>query len=301
MGYMDTIPAPPIITDTPPVVNPPDLLSDLPPYEQATYEIVAATQAIGNELARIETARLSLMMNFSPATALVMLPVFEYQLGLPISPPQLTIGQRRQFVLAALGRLKSGGSGLAWENAITSLVGSNWSYQEHNPADITSPAANILRLTLPIGTPAFAPPSLTATPITGGSLTAGTYYYAVAAITVYGETLPSPIVSATVAASGKVTLGWPPQGAPITAFQVYRGSSSTSLRLLASPATNTYVDDGTAVPGTEAPATTDTSGSPSAVSLLSFIDRITPAHLEILVDYGGGFIVGVSRIGIDVL
>src|SRR6185437_2223459 len=52
------------------------------------------------------------------------------------------------------------------------------------------------------------PPFLSGTIGTGGSLLAGTYDYAVTALTPTGETTVSPLRPLTVAAGGKVTLAW---------------------------------------------------------------------------------------------
>jgi len=77
------------------------------------------------------------------------------------------------------------------------------------------------------------PPFLSGTIGTGGSLLAGTYDYAVTALTPTGETTVSPLRPLTVAAGGKVTLAWScPVGA--ISYRIYRGTSSSTLQLVGS-------------------------------------------------------------------
>jgi hypothetical protein len=94
------------------------------------------------------------------------------------------------------------------------------------------------------------PPYVSASMGTGGSLPAGTYYYAVTALTPTGETTASAVKSYTVAAGATVGLSW---GGPVgaTAYRIYRGTSPTSLQLVESLAhvTTQQGDSGCAGPG----------------------------------------------------
>ena len=110
----------------PPALDPPDLVSDLPPFEQSSYEVQAVLGVIANELARLDAARLALIQNFFPLTADALLPLFEQLLGLPVNPPA-SLALRHQLVAAYMQRLKSEGRGLDWTAAITAAVGTiNW-------------------------------------------------------------------------------------------------------------------------------------------------------------------------------
>jgi hypothetical protein len=124
----------------PPVLEPPDLLGEVPPFEQSSYEIQAVLGVVANELARIEAAQQALVTNFFPASADALLPIFESLLGLPVAPPGQGVAQRQSVVLAYMQRLKSGGRGLDWVNALSALAGASFTYQEH----LTSPVTNFV-------------------------------------------------------------------------------------------------------------------------------------------------------------
>ena len=61
-----------------------------------------------------------------------------------------------------------------------------------------------------------------------------TYYYAVTAVNVYGETTPSMSVAATLNAGEAATLNWAngTEAAPATGYKIYRGTSPYDLKLL---------------------------------------------------------------------
>jgi hypothetical protein len=114
------------------------------------------------------------------------------------------------------------------------------------------------------------PPYLTATVRTGGSLPAGTYYYAVTALTPTGETTVSSVQSATVAAGATVKLSW---GGPVgaTAYRIYRGTNPTTLQLVGSLAHVTtqqgdpacfWTDTGGETPSAVSPPTSNTATTP---------------------------------------
>lgn len=134
---------------TVPVVDPLDLLREVPPFEQGSPEIQAVLRVVGNELLRLEVARQALIYNFFPATADALLPLFEQMLNLPVSPTA-ALALRQSLVLATMRRLKGQGRGLDWQATITQLVGGGaWTYQEHNPANPSSPPANTVAVQIP--------------------------------------------------------------------------------------------------------------------------------------------------------
>lgn len=279
-------------------VEPPDLLSDLPPFERGSYDIQAVLRACGNELARLEAARRDLISNFFPLSADTLLRFFEQMLGLPVESPQLSLAARQASVQAFMQQLKSAGTGLEWEDSITALIGTSWTYKEHDPADGTSPPAYTVLIRIPFSASAPVPVGLAAVSGAAGTPT-GTFYYAVSARTVYGETLPCAPQSVTVAAH-KVNVTWTAGAAPVIGYNVYRGTSPTTLKLLSSPSTNSFTDDGTLTPGV-APPTTDSSSSPQAATVLQLARAITPANIVLEVGFTAGFLVGISEIGVDAL
>jgi hypothetical protein len=141
----------------PPPLDPPDLLDDVPPYEQSSYEVQAVLTVVANELGRIDAGRQALIQNFFPASADVLLPLFEQLLGLPVSPPA-TLSARQQLVLTYMSRLKSEGRGLDWTALITQAVGTNWTYQEHDPNNPLSPPANTVNVSIPQAAAGYAWP-----------------------------------------------------------------------------------------------------------------------------------------------
>jgi hypothetical protein len=292
---------PPQLTEAPAGASAPDLERDLPQFERGAYDIQAVLRVVGLELQRLEEARQQLIQNFFPATADSLLHFFEDIFGVTTDPVGLTLDERRQVVEAYFKGLKSSGSGLEWEDTITSVMGSNWNYAEHK-AGFSDPANYTVNITIPFSPPASVPSGCTATPSTSsGSLAAGTYYYGVTATTAFGETRPCTAVSASLASTGKITVSWSADPAPATGYNVYRGATAGSLGLLASVTAASYVDNGSATPTSQAPPTQDTSGNLVAGLATTLIRQITPAHLAINYGYTSGFLVGISEIGIDTL
>lgn len=292
---------PPSLVANPPTVDAPDLIDALPPFERQSYDIQGALTAIGNELARVEQARQEVIANFFPATADGLLGFFEQMLGLPVAPAGTTLAQRQNDVLAYMLGLKADASGLSWEASVTAVVGTNWTYKEHDPADPSSPAAYTVLVDIPFSTPASQPANLAVTTEpASGTLPSGTYAYAMSTLTTYGETLPGTPVDVDLTATGANRLTWTPQSAPTTGFNIYRGPNDSSLELLttiSSAASGSFVDDGSYTPIGTAPPTTDTSASDRANVVQQLLRRVTPAHLTIEVGYQQGFIVGYSDVG----
>jgi Ca2+-binding RTX toxin-like protein len=80
----------------------------------------------------------------------------------------------------------------------------------------------------------------------GGTLTAGTHYYVVTAITAAGESVPSAEVSAVTADTGSVSLSWTGI-AGATGYRVYRGEHShTENRYFVTGSTTSFTDVGAA-------------------------------------------------------
>lgn len=276
----------------PPALDPPDLIDDLPPFEQSAYEMQSALSAIGNELARLEAARLALRDNFFPVTADALLDRFEDLFGLPPDLPDFTLDQRRALIEAFARRLSGQGTEREWEDNITAVIGSGWSYD--------TPSPYVINILLPFS-PAVPPPvGLAIAVATGGTLT-GTYYYAVTAVTGFGETLVGTSMVSGAMVSKKATLTWTAQGSPTIGYNVYRGTSPSALYQMARVSTATFVDTGAVTPGVQLAPAADTSASSLEGLAWSNVRDVTPAHLEVNRGYVGGFLVGISRLGEDVL
>jgi len=254
---------------------------------------------LGNELARIEQARQNLIQNFFPGSANTLLGFFEAELGLPVESQLLTLVQRQTAVLTLMQSLKQSGTGLDWENNVNTLVGSNWTYAEHDPNNLASPPAYTLLVKIPYVPSAGAPASLVTGAETTGSLAPATYYWAVTGTTTYGETPASNVVSQVVTSGGKsVALAWTAlASSALTGYNVYRGTSSTDLVFVQSTTTNSYTDHGTVTPGTLTPPVVDTSGAPQASVADKLLRATTPAHIEIVTGFSSGFLIGISEIG----
>lgn len=138
-----------LIFSAPPDVQPEDLLADVPPFEQGSYEIAAVLNVTANELGRLAAAQGALIQNWFPQTADVLLGEFEDMLGLPVAPANTPLDVRRTVVLAYLRRLRVEGTGLDWTASMNSLAGSAWSYAEHDPANPSSPVAYTLNVAIP--------------------------------------------------------------------------------------------------------------------------------------------------------
>jgi hypothetical protein len=137
-----------LIFTNPPDVQPEDLLADVPPFEQGSYEIAAVLNVTANELGRLAAAQAALIQNWFPQTADVLLGQFEQMLGLPVNPPA-SLDVRRTVVLAYLRRLRVEGTGLDWIASMDSLAANAWSYAEHDPANPSSPPAYTIEVNIP--------------------------------------------------------------------------------------------------------------------------------------------------------
>ena len=276
-----------------------DLIWDFPPFMRDSYDILGTLRAIEGELTRLEIARQQMILSWFPATADGLLGLWEGILDLPVEPPQVTLIDRQNAVLAYMRRLKNEGTGLLWEQNITQLVGPNWSYQEHNNDDGASPDPYVIKILLPFGPPAHVPQTVTRTPAGGGHLDAGDYWYGVSAVTGFGETKISTPTKVTVSANAEVTVSWIVQDLYATSYRVYRGSSSSSLFLLGETPANSFLDDGTVALGVKQPPSLDTSGSTLSGVAARLVRDITPAHIDLEFGYTSGWLVGVSLIDIE--
>jgi hypothetical protein len=125
------------------------MLLDLPPVLQRSTDYQAIIHPIARELEALEATIEQLRAQFNPATADILLPAWEYMVKLPVGGAGSSIDQRRQKLIARLRKVEGQSEGREWEAQITELVGPGWAYEEHDTGDPTSPAANVIRITLP--------------------------------------------------------------------------------------------------------------------------------------------------------
>ena len=137
-----------------------------------------------------------------------------------------------------------------------------------------------LQATINLGvvSPIIAPTGVTATPVaSGGTFSAGTYYWVVTARTASGETLASAEVSATLVTNGSATLTWNIQG-EASSYRVYRatvsGGQSSGSALVATLGTGvgTYTDTGIATSAGNPPVTNGATvtGSVDRMAVLTY-------------------------------
>jgi hypothetical protein len=225
------------------------LLEDLPEFERESVDIVGTLDALAQELDRVDARMSQELLDIVPTTA-VDLRAHESLLRLSVNPPDKTLDQRRDSVLAFYRSLANAGSAQAWVDALTALLGQSWTWREYDSRDPSSPPEYSVRLTIPFGGALLSPSGLAATPsTTGGTLTAGTRWYVVTALNVLGETTGSTAVSAvTTGTTGSVALSWSAV-ANATGYRIYRGPSASVVTLMGSATTNAYTDTGASAPG----------------------------------------------------
>lgn len=267
-------------------------MADLPPYYEEDEPTKGVLNALASEFGAINTAGLTIQSQVFPQNAddtYSMLGLWESLVGLPVAAAGQSVAARRARVMGHLRRRRLA-SGAAWEDAITEVIGSGWSVAENTPGAYT------LQVTIPYQGGMAAPTALTPVATSGGgTLPAGTYYYKVTALDSYGETTGSVEASATLGATGHINLTW--SSPPATGFNVYRSSTSGTEHLLASTASASYSDTGANTPSSVSVPVINTTGSFEYGLALGFLRDITPAHIEVTVVHGTGFIVGVSQVG----
>jgi hypothetical protein len=99
------------------------------------------------------------------------------------------------------------------------------------------------------------------------SLTTASYDYKVTAVNANGETVGSSTVTVAVT-TGSAALSWPAI-AGATSYNVYGRTHSSTVHFLASTATNSYLDDGTATPSGVTVPVSNTTGGPGTYTNLA--------------------------------
>lgn len=124
-------------------------LATLPPFLRKDATMQAIADANGQEWDILDTYLDELQRNVIAVTVSEHLDVWEWFLGLTVNPAGQTAGQRLTTILAFMSRATLDGSGLSWESVTTNVLGTGWAYQTNIPGDGTTPAANVVRVTLP--------------------------------------------------------------------------------------------------------------------------------------------------------
>lgn len=124
----------------------------LPPKLRDSYDYLAVINSLSKEMDRLENAAEEVRLEFNPATATMLLGAWEYTFKLPVGGNGVSIALRRQKVIARMRKLLGQSEGREWGAQITEILGGGWTYEEHDPADGTSPADGVIRIVLPFQT-----------------------------------------------------------------------------------------------------------------------------------------------------
>lgn len=183
-------------------------------------------------------------------------------------------------------------------------TGYEWSGTAHQSASrkISTVPANTIRVTLPFTAALGAPAGPSATPTTtGGTLAAGTWHYKITTYNTYGEsTATADFTGVTTGSTGKNTLAWTAVAGAV-GYRIYRGTSSSNHTLIDDVTTNAYVDVGGQTPTVVTPPLTNTTQGFAPEQARNLARDITPAHIDLQFVYSVGFILGVSKVGNEVL
>lgn len=148
--HVDARPAPPASLGGRPLTALGMQMRDaLPPVLRRSNDYLAVIHACARETDRLEQTIEQTRRQFDPASADLLLNAWETIVRLPVGGQGATVAQRQAKVELRLRKLIGTSEGREWEDQITEMIGQGWSYQEHDPADPTSPAPYTLKITLP--------------------------------------------------------------------------------------------------------------------------------------------------------
>lgn len=125
------------------------MMAALPPVLQNSSDYEASIHAQTREIALLEASIEQVRAQFNPASADLMLGAWEAIVRLPVGGMGASVAQRQARVIQRLQKLLGASEGLEWEQAITSLVGTGWTYLEYLEGDPDSPPANTISIALP--------------------------------------------------------------------------------------------------------------------------------------------------------
>lgn len=130
------------------------MLNRWPPFLRDVPEFVAIAHACAKAIEDAEGKLEQVRRQGSPREADIFLKEWEVVFGAPVEPAGESIEQRQNTVMAYLRRLRGVPYGTTWSEKVQLLVGPGFTVEEHDPNDVLSPAANVVRVTIP-----FAPGS----------------------------------------------------------------------------------------------------------------------------------------------
>jgi hypothetical protein len=117
-------------------------LSWLPALLHQDPDVLGAVRAMAAETDKLDVAIETMRTNFFPRFADLFLYLWEKQFGLSVAPIDMTLEQRQARAQAFWLQIQHGASGELWEQMVTDLVGSGWSYTEFD-GDGSPPDYNI--------------------------------------------------------------------------------------------------------------------------------------------------------------
>jgi hypothetical protein len=126
-----------------------EMRDSLPPVLRESPDYLAVIHSIAKECERARAAMEVIRAQFNPATATLLLSVWERITRQTVAPAGKTEVERQNAVTAHLRKMLTIGYGSGWEEQVTALIGVGWTYEEHIPGDESSPPEGTLRILLP--------------------------------------------------------------------------------------------------------------------------------------------------------
>lgn len=126
-----------------------EMRDSMPPILRESPDYLGVIHALAKECERARAALEIVRAQFNPATATVLLGVWERMTRQTVAPVGKSEAERQALVTARLRKMLSLGEGSSWEEQVTLLLGPGWLYEENIPGDMSTPAEGVLRITLP--------------------------------------------------------------------------------------------------------------------------------------------------------
>jgi hypothetical protein len=125
------------------------MLHDIPPRLRQAPEFQAVMHCASQEVVLMDAAASLVRDQFNPLRATLLLKAWEALLRTTVEKPGMTVDDRRSVVIALHRKSTRRPTGSDWEASVTDLVGSGWTYQEHDADDPDSPPPYTIRVELP--------------------------------------------------------------------------------------------------------------------------------------------------------
>lgn len=132
------------------------ILDTIPGWMQNAPEYKALALVAANESARMRAKVAEVRDGLIPMrTNALLLPLWEYLLGLTIEPEGMTVEARRTRVIGRLRQAPPDPSGKTWEARITDFIGPGWTYEEVEGPGEEERQRIIVYVPFALGTPNF--------------------------------------------------------------------------------------------------------------------------------------------------